>query len=294
VKRILVTGAGGQLAQALLRHRWPEGYEPVALGRAELDIAETGQVATVLAGDWAAVVNTAAYTAVDRAEHDAVAAWRANALGPAALAAACDAAAIPLVHLSTDYVFDGGKQGAWEVDDPVGPLGVYAASKLGGELAVRTACRRHAIVRTAWMVSATGTNFVRTMLRLAAERDRVRVVADQRGSPTSADDLAAALAMIVVRLVEDVAAPVGTFHLAGSGATTWAGFAETIFAGSAARGGPSASVEPIATADYPTPARRPLNSLLATDAITRAYGIVPRPWQDALDTILDQLIGPRP
>lgn len=293
MKRILVTGAGGQLAQALLRQRWPDGYAPVALGRAELDIADEAQVAAVLAEDWAAVVNTAAYTAVDRAESDAVAAWRANALGPAALAAACEVAPVPLVHLSTDYVFDGRKPGAWEVDDPVGPLGVYAASKLGGELAVRTACRRHAIVRTAWMVSATGTNFVRTMLRLAAERGRVRVVADQHGAPTAADDLAAALATIAVRLAEDPAPPTGTFHFAGAGETTWAAFAEAIFAGSVARGGPSAVVEPIATADYPTPARRPLNSRLDTSAITQGYGIVPRPWQDALETILDQLIGPR-
>lgn len=290
---VLVTGGNGQLGHALARHAWPAGWEPVALDRVALDIADPDQVARAVAERrWSAVINAAAYTAVDRAESDAVAAWRVNALGPAALAAACEAAGIPLVHVSTDYVFDGSNDRPWQVDDPVAPLGVYGASKLGGEQAVRTACRRHAIVRTSWVVSATASNFVRTMLRLAAERDTVRVVADQHGAPTAAADLAAALATVAVRLAEN--APAGTFHFSNADATTWAAFARAIFAGSTARGGPSARVEPIATADYPTPARRPLNSRLDTSAITRAYGIAPRPWQDALDDILDDLIGPLP
>lgn len=290
--RILVTGAGGQLGRALLRQRWPAGYEAVGLDRAALDLADPDAVAAALTMErWAAVINAAAYTAVDRAESEPTAAWRANALGPAALAAACTAASVPLVHVSTDYVFDGAKQGAWAVDDATAPLGVYGASKLGGEWAVRTACRRHVIVRTAWLVSATGHNFVRTMLRLAAESPAVRVVADQRGAPTGADDLAAALAGVAIRLAEDAEAPIGTFHFAGAGETSWHGFAEAIFAQSAARGGPSARAEPIATADYPTPAHRPANSLLSTEAISRAYGIVPRAWQDMLDDILDELIG---
>jgi dTDP-4-dehydrorhamnose reductase len=204
---------------------------------------------------------------------------------------ACAKANIPLVQVSTDYVFPGHRQGAWDVDDPVSPLGVYGASKLGGELAVRTSGARHAIVRTAWVVSATGHNFVRTMLRVGAERGHLRVVADQHGSPTGADDLARALATIAVRLAEDANAPTGTFHFANAGATTWAAFAEEIFRQSAARGGPTASVEAIATADYPTPARRPANSLLSVAAIGAAYGITPRPWQDALGDILDELIG---
>ena len=193
--------------------------------------------------------------------------------------------------MSTDYVFAGDKADAWEIDDPVAPLGVYGASKLGGELAVRTSGARAAIVRTAWVVSAHGSNFVKTMLRVAAQQDRVRVVGDQRGSPTGAADLARALATIAMRLADDAAAPTGTFHFANAGAVSWAGFAAEIFRQSATRGGPSATVDSIATADYPTQARRPANSLLACTAIQEAYSIAPRPWTQALGDILDELIG---
>jgi len=291
-QRILVTGANGQLGHALAALSWPDGWEAVALDRAALDLADTAAIAARVAEQpWAAVINAAAYTAVDKAESDQVAAWTVNALAPAALAAACAARGIPLVQVSTDYVFAGDKAGAWDVGDPVAPLGVYGASKLGGELAVRTSGARHAIVRTAWVVSAHGNNFVKTMLRLGADRDVLRVVADQQGSPTSAADLARALATIAVRLAADAEAPGGTFHFSNAGATTWAGFATEIFRQSGLRGGPTAAVEPIATADYPTPARRPANSLLSHAALTAAYGITPRPWADALGDILDDLIG---
>lgn len=293
MRHILVTGGGGQLGTALTRHPWPPGWAVVALDHAALDLADPAAIAaTVAERRWAVVINAGAYTAVDRAESEVVAAWAINALAPAALAAACATADIPLVQVSTDYVFDGRRDGAWEVDDPVNPLGVYGASKLGGELAVRSAHPRHAIVRTAWVVSAHGTNFVRTMLRLGAERPVLRVVADQQGSPTSAADLAAALATIALRLAEDPAAPVGTFHFSNAGATSWHGLARAIFAGAAARGRPSPMVEAITTADYPTPARRPANSRLSHRAIGAAFGIVPRPWQAALDDILDEAIGP--
>lgn len=292
VREILVTGANGQLGLALQRHRWPEGFGVVALARDALDLRDTDAIADAVASRrWAAVINGAAYTAVDKAETDAVAAWAINALAPAALAAACEAADIPLVQVSTDYVFDGSKSGAWEVDDPVNPLSVYGASKLGGELAVRTACRRHAIVRTAWVVSANGTNFVKTMLRAGAERPELNVVCDQTGSPTGAGDLAAALATVAVGLAQDRSAPTGTFHFANAGATTWHGFAEAIFAGSVKRGGSAPIVHAIRTADYPTLARRPANSVLSTAALTSAYGVTPRPWQAALDDILDELLG---
>ena len=291
---VLITGGDGQLGHALADHVWPTGWEPRALGRVALDVADEASVVRAMTEERpAAVVNAAAYTAVDRAETEPGAAWRVNALGPAVLAAACRAADVPLVHVSTDYVFDGAKDGAWEVGDPTAPLGVYGASKLGGEWAVRTACPRHAIVRTAWPVSAQALNFVTTMLRLAGERDHVRVVADQRGSPTAAADLAAALATVAVRLAEHPDAPTGSYHFANAGEASWAEFAAAIFAGAAARGGPSASVEPIATADYPTAARRPANSVLSTAALTRDYGIVPRAWQAALADILDDLYGAR-
>lgn len=294
MKQVLVTGAGGQLGTELQRCAWPDGWEAVAIDLADLDLTDTAAIAAKVAErPWAAVINGAAYTAVDKAESDQVLAWQVNALAPAAFGAACVGAGIPLVQVSTDYVFSGDKRGAWEVDDPVGPLGVYGASKLGGELAVRTSGARHAIVRTAWVVSAHGANFVKTMLRVGAERGRLRVVDDQHGSPTAAADLARALVTIATRLAEDADAPSGTYHFSNAGPTTWAGFARAIFEKGAMRGGPTVTVEPIATADYPTPARRPANSLLSHDAIRAAFGIAPRPWGEALDDILDELLGAR-
>ncbi len=294
VRQILVTGAAGQLGTALLRCPRPDGWDVVGLDRAALDLSDPVAIDRVLnERPWAAIINAAAYTAVDQAERDVVAAWRINALAPATLGAGCAAVGIPLVHVSTDYVFSGDRSGAWQVDDPVAPLGVYGASKLGGELAVRTSGARHTIVRTAWVVSAHGANFVKTMLRVAADQPVLRVVADQIGSPTSAADLADALLTIARRLAEDKDAPTGIFHFSNRGPVSWAGFATEIFRQSGARGGPAADVEPIATTDYPTPARRPANSLLSSDAITAAFGIIPRPWQDALGDILDDLIGAR-
>ena len=288
---VLVTGGGGQLGLALARHQWPQGWRAIARTRAELDLTDPAAIAAGVAERrWAAVIHAGAYTAVDRAESEPVLAWRVNALAPAALAAACRAADVPLIQVSTDYVFPGDREGAWEPDDVPNPLGVYGASKLGGELAVRTAGTRHAVVRTAWVVSADRCNFVRTMLRLATKRDAVRVVADQVGAPTSAADLAAALATIAVGLANG--RPSGAWHFTNAGQASWADFASEIFAQSAARGGPTATVEPIATADFPTPARRPTNSRLSLATLERDWHIQPRPWQEALGPILDALIGP--
>ena len=295
-RAVLVTGANGQLGRALARAAWPNGSTVVALDRAALDLADPRAIVRAVAarhegGPWAAVINAGAYTAVDKAESDQLAARTVNALAPVALGTACAAADIPLVQVSTDYVFSGDRVGAWTIDDPIAPLGVYGASKLGGELAVRTSGARHAIVRTAWVVSADGHNFVKTMLRVGAERATLRVVDDQVGSPTSAGDLAAALVVIAMRFAENAEAPAGIFHFSNAGRMSWAGFATEIFRQWQARGGPWAAIEPITTADYPTPARRPANSLLDHAAITDAYDIVPRPWQDALGEILDELIG---
>lgn len=292
---ILVTGGNGQLGTELQRCAWPKGYEVIATDVADLDLTDTVAIAAKVAErPWAAVINGAAYTAVDKAENDLVTAWAVNALAPAAFGEACAKSGIPLVQVSTDYVFAGDKKGAWEVDDPVAPLGVYGASKLGGELAVRTSGARHAIVRTAWVVSAHGNNFVKTMLRVGAERETLTVVDDQRGSPTSATDLAQALMTITLRLVEDEAAPAGTYHFSNDGETSWAGFAAEIFRQSGARGGATANVTPIPSDQYPTLAQRPANSRLSHAAIVAAYGIQPRPWQDALSDILDELIGAAP
>ena len=297
VRSVLVTGANGQLGTELQRCAWPEGWTIVAVDQDTLDLRDTAAIAACVAEGcvgqyWAAVINGAAYTAVDKAETDIVTAWAVNAMAPAAFGGACAKAGIPLIQVSTDYVFAGDKTGAWEIDDPVRPLGVYGASKLGGELAVRTSGARHAIVRTAWVVSAHGANFIKTMLRVGATRDSLSVVDDQRGSPTSAADLANALMTMTVRLVEDEAAPTGTFHFSNGGDISWADFATEIFRQSALRGGPSAGVVPIPSSDYPTPAARPANSLLSHTAIQAAYGIAPRPWQAALSDILDELIGP--
>lgn len=292
MKQVLVTGGKGQLGTELSRHAWPKGWEVVAIDIDKLDLTDVEAIAEKIAErPWAAVISAGAYTAVDKAEDDVVVAWRVNALAPAALAAACATADIPIVQISTDYVFAGDKDGAWETGDPVGPLGVYGASKLGGELAVATSRARHVIVRTAWVVSAHGSNFMKTMLRVGAERDSLSVVDDQIGSPTSAVDLAAALATIVVRLVDDADAPTGIYHFSNAGRTSWHGVATEIFAQARLRGGRSPNVVAIPTSAYPTPARRPANSLLSHSAIKRDYGIEPRPWREALSDILDELIG---
>jgi dTDP-4-dehydrorhamnose reductase len=284
---ILVTGGSGQVGGALTRLA-PAEVEIFAPSRSELDLTVPSELtAMVRSRPWAGIVNCAAYTAVDRAETDVVAAWQINALAPAALAAAAGAANIPIIHVSTDYVFDGSKLDFYEEDDRVAPVGVYGASKEGGEQAVRTAAPRHVILRTAWVVSATGANFVKTMLRLGAERPQLRVVADQHGCPTSADDIARAILQILGRIESG---PYGTYHFVNGGEATWHALAEAIFARAAMHGHPAPSVEPILTSDYPTPAARPANSRLSTAKISRDYGISPRDWRGAVDEIVDTLI----
>jgi dTDP-4-dehydrorhamnose reductase len=287
---ILVTGGAGQVGAELIAHAWPPGVTVLAPSRSELDLTDAASVGAWFAANTvAAVINPAAYTAVDRAETEVGAAFAANALAPALLAEATKAAGVPLVHVSTDYVFDGSGGGLYPEDGPLAPLGVYGASKLAGELAVRSGNPRSVVVRTAWVLSPHRANFLKTMLRLADDRDRVSVVADQFGCPTSARDIARALATITLRLIADPEAPIGVYHFVNAGETSWAGLAEEIFAISRDHGGVFAEVTPITTAEYPTPARRPANSRLSTAKIATDYGITPRPWRDAVAEIIDDL-----
>jgi dTDP-4-dehydrorhamnose reductase len=284
---ILVTGGSGQIGGALVRLA-PAGMEIFAPGRAELDLTVPSELtAMVHSQAWAAVVNCAAYTAVDRAEKDVVAAWQVNAIAPAALAAAAAADGIPIVHVSTDYVFDGTNPDFYAEDDAVAPLGVYGASKEGGEQAVRTANPAHVILRTAWVVSATGSNFVKTMLRLGAERPHLRVVADQHGCPTSADDIAHAILTVLGKIQDG---PKGTYHFVNAGEASWHELAQAVFARAASHGRPAPTVDAIATSDYPTPAARPANSRLATAKIARDYQVAPRLWRHAVDEIVDTIV----
>jgi dTDP-4-dehydrorhamnose reductase len=237
-----------------------------------------------------AVVNAAAYTAVDRAEVEPETAFRLNGEAPGQMAAACRVRSLPFVHLSTDYVFDGTKDGPYFEDDVRAPLGVYGRSKAAGEDAVIAAGGETAIVRTAWVYSAFGANFVKTMLRLAAEREEVAVVADQHGCPTWAQDIARASLLLANGLLDGQVACRGLFHAVGGGEATWAALAEAIFAVSRSRGGPSARVRPIMTAEFPTLARRPANSRLNCDRLDTATGYRPPPWRESLTTCLAELL----
>lgn len=291
MKTILITGGKGQVGTELQRLSWPAGIEIYAPDRHGLDLASPAALESLVASrSFAAVINAGAYTAVDKCEVEVAQAWMVNAVAPAVLARATALTGIPLVHVSTDYVFDGAKAAPYVETDAVGPLGVYGASKEGGEQGVRTGNSRHAIVRTAWVLSAHGNNFVKTMLRAGRERPLLRVVDDQHGCPTSAADLAAALAKITLRMMADAQAPCGTWHFVNSGSVTWHGLACEIFAQAASMGGPSPQVQPITTAQYPLPARRPANSRLATTKLGLDYAIVPRPWQAALGDILAELL----
>jgi dTDP-4-dehydrorhamnose reductase len=292
--RILVTGGSGQVGLELQSIEWPSHIALHAPSRADLDLAVPDSIRAAFAAQpFDAVINCGAWTAVDQAEKNVVDAFAANALGPATLAELTRDAGIPIVHVSTDYVFDGSKSSFYDENDPVRPCGVYGASKAAGEFAVMAGNPRSIVFRTAWVVSARGSNFLKTMLRLAADRPTIRVVDDQQGCPTSARDIARALREITLRMIADPEAPSGVYHFTNAGETTWAGLARSVFAHSARNGGPSAAVEGISTADYPTPARRPANSRLCTDKLTRDYAIVSRSWQDAVGEIVAELNAER-
>jgi dTDP-4-dehydrorhamnose reductase len=288
--KILVFGASGQVGHEVSRAAWPSGYRVVPLDRKTIDITKDAAVSAVLA--WEApglAINLAAYTAVDRAESEPEAAWATNCAGAAHIAAACEERRIPLIHLSTDYVFDGRKAGPYREEDAVSPLGVYGCSKEAGERAIRAALPDHVILRTAWVFGMHGANFVKTMLRLAAERPVLRVVTDQRGCPTAAADIAAALVKIAGHIERHQAAW-GTYHFAGDRAVSWHGFAKAIFDVAASRLAARPRIEPIATDQYPTPAQRPANSVLDCRKINEAFGISPPPWRAALEVVIRELL----
>lgn len=285
---VVIVGRTGQLAQALMAYPAAWATRVTALGRDALDLSAPDRVGeTVLSLRPDVVVNAAAYTAVDKAEAEEAVATAVNADAPGALAWAAARCGAALVHISTDYVFDGSKTTPYLEDDPVAPINAYGRSKLAGEVAVRESGANAAILRTSWVYSATGNNFVRTMIRLAETRDVVRVVGDQHGGPTSAVDLADACWFLAERLAAREA-PSGVYHVSSADYATWAEFAEAIFAGWKARGGKGAIVEPITSAEYPTPARRPANSRLHTGKVA-ALGLALPQWRASLDRCLTRL-----
>ena len=292
--RIAVTGQNGQVARALHEIAGRHGHEVVLLGRPGLDLADPSTIAPALrAADAAAVINAAAYTAVDKAESEPDLALAVNGAGAGAVAAAAAELGLPVLQVSTDYVFDGAKPSPYVEEDPVGPLGAYGRSKLAGERAVAEANPRHAVLRTAWVYAPYGANFVRTMLRIAGNKPEVGVVADQHGCPTSALDIATTLLGVAARMVEEPEDRdlVGVFHMAARGEAVWADVAEAVFAASRAKGGPSATVKRITTADFPTQAQRPANSRLDCAKLERVYGIALPEWRGPLERTVSRLLN---
>jgi dTDP-4-dehydrorhamnose reductase len=293
--RIVVTGATGQVGGALLSALRP-GHSVVAIGRDKLDLARPDQIASALdriAPDL--IINPAAYTAVDRAEDERAIAFRVNAEAPGVIARWAAGRGVPFIHFSTDYIFDGSGSRPWREGDPANPLSAYGASKLAGDEAVRAAAGPHLIVRTSWVYAASGTNFLRTIVRLAKQRRELRIVADQVGAPTSAALIADAIASMVGAdgslLADRFAASDGVVNLAASGETSWYGFAAAIVDGLKARDVALAveNIVPIATTEYPTKAKRPANSRLDLTRLCRVFGIDPPQWGQALGVELDRL-----
>lgn len=290
--RIAVTGKQGQVVSALVERGPQAGVGIIAVGRPEMDLTDPASIRRVLSEVKPdAIVSAAAYTAVDKAENEPELAFAVNAEGPAAIAAVAAELDIPVVHISTDYVFPGDKEGIYLETDATGPVSVYGKSKLAGEEAVAVATPNHAILRTAWVYSPFGANFVKTMLRLAETRDVVNIVADQHGTPTSALDIADAVIAIAKRLVSDPDPKLrGVFHLTGQGEATWADFAEAIFAVLQEKKGKAVTVGHVTTDQYPTPAKRPANSRLSTEKLARTYGIVLPHWRQSTQLVLDRLL----
>ena len=292
VKRMIVTGREGQLVQSLLeRGRYDSRFEIVSLGRPELDLADPSSIEVALRlAQPDVIVSAAAYTAVDQAEADEETATIVNGLAPGEIARVAAELGVPIIHLSTDYVFDGGKDQPSDESDAVAPIGAYGRSKLKGELAVPVATDNYAILRTAWVYSPFGKNFLRTMLRLAETRSSCSVVCDQFGNPTSAFDLADGVISVALNLLDSDSADLrGVFHMTGSGEASWADFAEEIFAASVRFGLPSAGVRRIPSSEYPTPSKRPANSRLASGKLAAVHGVRLPHWKISTATVIERL-----
>jgi dTDP-4-dehydrorhamnose reductase len=291
--KILVTGANGQVGSELSRRGAKKGFDILALDRATLDITDQSAVNREVSGSGASVVvNAAAYTAVDQAESDPELAFAANRDGPAKLASTCADTGIPLIHISTDFVFDGEKKGPYHETDQVSPPNVYGKSKAAGEIAVRERLQEHIILRTAWVYGVHGNNFAKTMLRLGRENETVRVVADQYGCPTYAADLADATLNLVAQFFQGKGIVWGTYHYCGKGVTSWYGFAEAIL--NLARNYIQLKVkriESITTAEYPTPAKRPANSALDCSLFESRFGLAPIPWNESLTRMIHKVLS---
>ena len=292
--RIVVTGGPGQLVLSLAERGPLAGHEVIAVGPPELDLSapdDDAVHAALAAAKPDAIVNAAAHTAVDKAESERDLAFAINAAGAGAVARAAARLDVPLVHVSTDYVFSGDKAAPYLESDETGPTGVYGASKLAGEDAVRASGADFAILRTAWVYSPFGANFVKTMLRLAETRDELGVVDDQRGCPTSALDLADAAIAVLVNLKANPDPSLrGLFHATGSGEGSWADLAAAVFATSAANGGPGAQVNRILTADYPTPAKRPANSRLDCSKLATRHDVRLPDWRKSVEQVTARLV----
>jgi dTDP-4-dehydrorhamnose reductase len=297
--KVLVFGATGQVGRELTRADWPSDTEVIRLSRPPYDITDANAINAALTLHTPdLIINAAAYTAVDKAESDVAAAFAVNDYGPSLLAAATACCGIPLIHLSTDYVFDGTFPVPYRESDPVAPINVYGRSKAAGEASVRLRQPRAVIVRTSWVYASHGHNFLRTMLRLAREREEIVVVDDQVGTPTSAQSIATALVTISQSIVKDRRAGIqgrwGTYHFTDAGETTWYGFAKHIFSYMEARGLRVPRLRSITTKEYPTPAQRPANSRLDCSLIERTFGNRRVPWPQAVERALDELIpGPK-
>lgn len=293
-KKIVVTGSEGQVLRCLLeRSRSLLDVEVVALGRPQLDLADLSRIAHVLiSAKPDAIVSAAAYTAVDKAEQDKDEALKINGDAPGEIAKAAAFLGIPIVHISTDYVFDGQKTAAYAETDRTAPAGVYGSSKLLGEQAVSEHAKNHAILRTAWVYSPFGKNFLLTMLRLAETRSVISVVDDQIGNPTCALDLADSILTVVRNLLSSEAPELrGVFHAAGAGSASWADFASYIFDTSKAHGGPFADVRRISTSEYPTPAHRPESSMLDCTKLETIHGVALPHWKQSTESVVRRILS---